>query len=80
MEKALIIAITGLVATIALGFVLKANAIYEDQYTLCNFDKECFDFNRDDYLSNSQIDEFELFYDNNMDTYDIDDLALGESD
>jgi hypothetical protein len=51
------------------------NNIFEDQYVLCNFEGKCFTFNQDDYLHKSQIEEFQLFFNNNMDTYSIEDLT-----
>jgi hypothetical protein len=64
----------------AIGLLMhKANAqqksIYEDQYILCNFEGKCFTFNQDDYLSKPQIEEFQIFFDNNMDTYSIEDMT-----
>jgi hypothetical protein len=50
------------------------NNIFEDQYVLCSFEGECFTFNQDDYLSKSQIEEFQLFFNNDMDTYSMEDL------
>jgi hypothetical protein len=50
------------------------SGIYEDQYILCNFEEECFTFNQDDYLSRAQTEEFQLFFNNDMDTYSISDL------
>lgn len=49
--------------------------IFEDQYVLCNFEGKCFTFNQDDYLSKPQIEEFQIFFDNNMDTYSMEDLT-----
>jgi hypothetical protein len=62
----------------AIGLLMhKVNAqqagIYEDQYILCSFEGECFTFNQDDYLSKPQIEEFQIFFDNDMDTYSIED-------
>jgi hypothetical protein len=51
------------------------NNIFEDQYVLCNFEGECFTFNQDDYLKKSQIEEFQLFFNNDIDTYTIEDLT-----
>jgi hypothetical protein len=64
----------------AIGLLMhKANAqqnnIYEDQYVLCNFEGKCFTFNQDDYLGKAQIEEFQIFFDNNMDTYSMEDLT-----
>lgn len=59
----------------AIGTVFaQTTGIYEDQYVLCNHELVCFTFNQDDYLSNSQIEEFQLFFNNDMDTYYIEEL------
>jgi hypothetical protein len=66
----------------AIGLLMhKVNAygqqatIFEDQYVLCNFEGKCFTFDQDDYLSKPQIEEFNLFFNNDMDTYSMEDLT-----
>ena len=70
--------ITALLALVFLAEGAQAQTvpgIHEDQYIMCNFEGKCYTINQDDWLSRAQVEDFNIMFDNDMDTYDIEDIG-----
>lgn len=83
LEKLLPYTTIGFIAS-ALFLIYAINSVYgqtgtiegiqEDQLAITNFEGETFVINADDYLTEDQINEFWIFYNNDMDTFNVEDL------
>jgi hypothetical protein len=61
-----------LVATISL--MTKVNALYEDQFIVCNFKKVCIEIDIDDYMSTHNSNIIWSLMQNNIDTFNTGDI------
>jgi hypothetical protein len=79
MEKQNIFTILTIVSlTIALGATIslmtKAQAIYEDQFIVCNYKKVCVEIDIDDYMSTQKSELIWSLMQNNIDTFNTGDI------
>lgn len=75
MNPFVIFGVSSLVTMAALTLFQCVNAIFEDQLIACNFENECVTINVDDYLDKDKADKLWSQYENDIDTFSIEDLT-----